>query len=86
MPTAQVVAKYDQLTQSIVYLLDLKKSVDKLEAEHRTKTQRTPFGRDVMSLIPHSKEDSDSSPYLSCRDLPVRAINVATNKVSILAV
>lgn len=56
MPTAQVVAKYDQLTQSIVYLLDLKKSVDKLEAEHRTKVQRTPFARDVMSIISPSEQ------------------------------
>lgn len=40
MPTAQVVQKYDQLHHSLVHMLELKKTVDKLEAEQRARIQR----------------------------------------------
>lgn len=40
MPTAQVVQKFEQLHHSILYMFDLKKTVDKMEAEHRTRMQR----------------------------------------------
>ncbi|KAI9253863.1 hypothetical protein BDA99DRAFT_165657 [Phascolomyces articulosus] len=40
MPTNQVVQKYDILHHSLLHMLELKKNVDKMEAEHRTKNQR----------------------------------------------
>ncbi|KAI7874500.1 hypothetical protein K492DRAFT_240809 [Lichtheimia hyalospora FSU 10163] len=40
MPTAQVVQKYDQLHHSLVHMLELKKTVDKLEVEQRARIQR----------------------------------------------
>ncbi|KAI9495767.1 hypothetical protein BDB00DRAFT_192475 [Zychaea mexicana] len=40
MPTGQVVQKYDLLHHSLLHMLELKKTVDKLEAEHRSKMQR----------------------------------------------
>ncbi|KAI9321628.1 hypothetical protein BX666DRAFT_1005703 [Dichotomocladium elegans] len=40
MPTAQVVLKYDQLHHSLIHMLDLRKTVEKLEAEQRARVQR----------------------------------------------
>ena len=41
MPTNQIVQKYDILHHSLLHMLELKKNVDKLEAEHRTKKGQT---------------------------------------------
>ena len=45
MPTGQVVQKYDQLHHSLLHMLELKKTVDKLEAEHRARVQRGQIAR-----------------------------------------
>lgn len=44
MPTAQVVQKYDQLHHSLVHMLELRKTVDKMEAEQRARMQRGGHG------------------------------------------
>ncbi|KAF9947613.1 swr complex subunit [Mortierella alpina] len=55
MPTATVIAKWDQLTNNIVTLLDLKKQVDKLESDVKVVKMRRGSGSSGSSgLIPGS--------------------------------
>ncbi|OAD78316.1 Homeodomain-like DNA binding domain-containing transcription factor [Phycomyces blakesleeanus NRRL 1555(-)] len=44
MPTAQVCHKFEQLQNSILNMFELKKVVDKMEMEHKMKTQRSRDG------------------------------------------
>lgn len=44
MPTGQVCNKYEQLHHSIVYLVELRKTVEKMESDHQTKLQRRQAG------------------------------------------
>ncbi|KAF9948489.1 swr complex subunit [Mortierella alpina] len=54
MPTATVIAKWDQLSNNIVTLLDLKKQVDKLESDLKVVKMRRGSGSSGSSLIPGS--------------------------------
>lgn len=49
MPTAQICQKFENLQNSILTLFELKKVVDKTDAEHKVKIQKgrdgTPAGR-----------------------------------------
>ncbi|KAF9575522.1 swr complex subunit [Mortierella alpina] len=54
MPTATVIAKWDQLSNNIVTLLDLKKQVDKLESDLKIVKMRRGSGSSGSSLIPGS--------------------------------
>lgn len=53
MPTGQVCQKFENLQNSILNMFEIKKVVDKTEAEHKVKVQKgrdgTPTGR-VSSL------------------------------------
>ncbi|KAI8143797.1 hypothetical protein BJV82DRAFT_668240 [Fennellomyces sp. T-0311] len=55
MPTGQVVQKYDQLHHSLLHMLELKKTVDKLEAEHRARLQRGQIARKQPPAGPRDK-------------------------------
>lgn len=44
MPTGQVCSKYEQLHHSIVYLVELRKTVEKMESDHQSKLQRRQGG------------------------------------------
>ncbi|KAG9326885.1 hypothetical protein KVV02_001409 [Mortierella alpina] len=54
MPTATVIAKWDQLSNNIVTLLDLKKQVDKLESDLKVVKMRRGSGSSGSGLLPGS--------------------------------
>lgn len=59
MPTAQVCQKFENLQNSILNMFELKKVVDKTEAEHKVKIQKgrdgTPTGRVSDNLFFYKK-------------------------------
>jgi hypothetical protein len=58
MPTAQICSKFENLQNSILTLFELKKVVDKTDAEHKVKVQKgrdgTPTGRVRIVMIHNS--------------------------------